>query len=60
MTGPYDSVLGVKKEIVIKKFVEKMPVRFDEADGKAFFNAAVFEIDLATKRTESVRAIQLF
>ena len=59
MTGPYDSVLGVKKEIVIKKFVEKMPVRFDEADGKAFFNAAVFEIDLATKRTESVRAIQL-
>jgi calcineurin-like phosphoesterase len=37
-----------------------MPVRFDEADGKAFFNAAVFEIDLATKRTESVRAIQLF
>ena len=42
------------------RLFEKMPVRFDEADGKAFFNAAVFEIDLATKRTESVRAIQLF
>ncbi len=60
MTGPYDSVLGVKKETVIKKFVEKMPVRFDEADGKAFFNAAVFDIDTDTKKVTAVRTLQLF
>ncbi len=60
MTGPYDSVLGVKKETVIKKFVEKMPVRFDEADGKAFFNAAVFDIDIKTKKATNVKSIQLF
>ncbi len=60
MTGPYDSVLGVKKETVIKKFVEKMPVRFDEADGKAFFNAAVFDIDTKTKKVTNVKSIQLF
>ena len=60
MTGPYDSVLGVKKEIVIKKFVEKMPVRFDEAEGKSFFNGAVFEIDVDTKKTVGVKAVQIF
>ena len=60
MTGPYDSVLGVKKEIVIKKFVEKMPVRFDEADGNAFFNAAIFDLDTSTKKVTQVRSIQLY
>lgn len=59
MTGPYDSVLGVKKENVIKKLVEKMPVRFEEAVGKAFFNGAVFEIDLDAKKTIGVRALQI-
>ena len=60
MTGPYDSVLGVKKEIVIKKFIEKMPMRFDEADGKAFFNAAVFDIDTKVKKVTDIRTLQLF
>lgn len=60
MTGPYDSVLGVKKEIVIKKLTEKMPVRFDEADGKAFFNAASFDIDISTKKVTAVRTLQRF
>lgn len=45
MTGAYDSVLGVKNECILNKFLFKMPVRFEEADGKIMFNAAVFDID---------------
>lgn len=45
MTGAYDSVIGVKSECILNKFLYKMPVRFEEADGKIMFNAAVFEID---------------
>lgn len=51
MTGVTDSVLGVKKETVIKKFLTKMPVRFDEAEGSTVLNGAVFEYDLSKRRT---------
>jgi len=33
MTGPYDSVIGVRKELVIDKFVGGMPARFEAATG---------------------------
>ena len=28
MSGPYDSVIGVQKELVVGKFLSNMPVRF--------------------------------
>ncbi|MBQ5901251.1 MAG: TIGR00282 family metallophosphoesterase, partial [Clostridia bacterium] len=34
MTGPVQSVLGVKPEIVISKFMDRMPVRFALSDGE--------------------------
>ena len=33
MTGPYDGVIGVKKELVMAKFLNNMPVRFEAATG---------------------------
>ena len=33
MTGPYDSVIGVEKEIVLQKFLTAMPVRMEPAKG---------------------------
>ncbi len=59
MTGPYDSVLGVKTDIVIKKFTEKMPVRFDEADGKVIFNGAIFDFDTKLKKVVATQTINL-
>ncbi|MDP4152144.1 MAG: TIGR00282 family metallophosphoesterase [Bacillota bacterium] len=48
MTGPTDSIIGVGKEEVIKKFLTKMPVRFKEGEGIAKINAALLDIDEAT------------
>jgi metallophosphoesterase (TIGR00282 family) len=45
MTGPYDSRLGVDKDIIIKKFVTMMPSKFEVADGKAIFCAILLEVD---------------
>src|ERR1700688_152891 len=33
MTGPYDSVIGVKKEQIMARFLNNMPVRFEAATG---------------------------
>ena len=45
MTGVYDSILGVKNECILEKFLYKMPVRFEEPQGNIMFNGAVFDVD---------------
>jgi metallophosphoesterase (TIGR00282 family) len=45
MTGPRDSVLGVDKDIIIKKMLTQTPVRFEPARGDLQFNGVVIEID---------------
>jgi len=45
MTGPYNSILGVDKDIIIKKFISMMPSKFEVAEGSAVFNAVLLELD---------------
>ncbi|MEG6568243.1 TIGR00282 family metallophosphoesterase [Thermoanaerobacterium thermosaccharolyticum] len=45
MTGPYDSVLGMDKDKIIKKFTSSIPVKFDIAKGPAQINGLVINID---------------
>jgi len=45
MTGPYESVIGVKKELVIDKFLSGMPARFEPASGDVRLCAVVVECD---------------
>lgn len=48
MTGVIDSVLGVKKEIILRRFVDKLPEKFELAEGACMINGALFEIDEKT------------
>lgn len=48
MTGPVNSVLGVKPEISIGKIKTGMPARFDTAEGECMINGCIFEIDKNT------------
>ena len=54
MTGTEDSVLGVKKELAIAKFKDKLPVRFYLANGKCHMDCIVFEIDEKSGKTVAV------
>ena len=45
MTGVIDSILGVKKEIILRRFTTQLPERFDLAKGDCKLNCAVFDID---------------
>lgn len=60
MTGPRDSVLGVKKELVINKFLTQMPVRFETANGAGQLNGVILEIDHLTGKANSINRIQEF
>src|SRR5208337_4421289 len=48
MTGPYDSVIGVKKELVIEKFLSGMSARFEAANGDVRLCALLVECDAQT------------
>jgi 2',3'-cyclic-nucleotide 2'-phosphodiesterase len=57
MTGPYDGVIGVKKELVVGKFLNNMPVRFEPATGDVRLCAVVIECDEATGRARSIERV---
>lgn len=54
MCGCFDSVIGVKKEISIQKFLTKRPVKFEPADGPGGYGAVIIDIDEATGRARSI------
>lgn len=60
MTGPKDSVLGVKKEIIINNFITQMPVRFEVATGPIQINAVVIDVDEKTGKANQIITIQRF
>ena len=59
MTGPIESVLGVKPELAIQKFKTKMPVRFDLATGECKMDCIIFEVDEKTGKTKSVERMEI-
>lgn len=59
MTGPYDSVIGVKKEIAMAAMIKMTPHRFDPATEDVRLCAVVVGVDALTGRAESIRRICL-
>lgn len=58
MTGPVNSVIGIKKELVIDKFLTQMPRRFEVASGQAVLGATVIEFDPATGKASSIQRVR--
>ena len=57
MVGPWDSVLGVKTDIIIQKFTTGMPVRFDLAAGPNVYSAVILDIDETSNKTVGIERI---
>ena len=57
MTGAYESILGVDCDRIIKKFLTKMPTRFEQAEGECQFNAVVVDIDNSTYKAKSIERV---
>jgi len=57
MTGPLDSVIGIKKEIILKKYLTQVPIRFEVATDDLVFAGAEIEIDEKTGKAKSIARI---
>lgn len=60
MTGPIDSIIGVKKEQVLHRFLLNTPVKFEVADGPAVVCAIFLEIDTKTGKALSIKRERIF
>ena len=59
MSGPYDSVIGVEKELVLHKFLTGMPGKFEAAKGNPRMCAALVTCDEVTGRASKIQRIML-
>lgn len=59
MTGPIDSVIGIKTDIILERFLYQLPVRFEVAGGIRCLSGVVVDIDGEGKaaRIEPVSAL---
>jgi metallophosphoesterase (TIGR00282 family) len=58
MCGPTDSVIGVKTELAIQRFLTHMPVKFEVASGPVVVQGVFVDIDPETGRAQSIRRLQ--
>ncbi len=58
MCGCYDSVIGVKKELSIQKFLTRMHVRYEPAEGPGGYEAVVVDIDEQSGKSRSITTLR--
>jgi metallophosphoesterase (TIGR00282 family) len=59
MSGPYHSVIGVEKELVLQRFLTGMPGKFEAAKGDPRMAATLIECDGKTGRAISTQRLLL-
>jgi len=58
MTGPFDSVIGQRKENIIERFLTTIPHKFEVATDEVALNGVIFTIDEKTGQTTKILRIQ--
>ncbi len=59
MTGCYQSVIGMDIQKTLRRFVHKLPEKFDAAQGKGTLCGVVIDIDEGTGKSRSIRRIAI-
>ncbi|MBN2397876.1 MAG: TIGR00282 family metallophosphoesterase [Deltaproteobacteria bacterium] len=59
MTGSFDSVLGIKKEVALERFLTLLPNRYDVAKGDARLQGVLIDIDNQTGRSLSIERLTI-
>jgi len=59
MSGPFDSIIGVETELVLRRFLTGMPGKFEAAKGNPKMCATLIQCDGATGRAHHIQRIML-
>jgi metallophosphoesterase (TIGR00282 family) len=58
MCGPIDSVIGMRREEVIGRFLDQRPVHFEVAKGPVILQGALIDVDERTGRARAISRVQ--
>jgi len=59
MTGPFDSVIGIKKDAIIERFLTGIPNKFDVAKGDIRLQAVLLDVNSITGKANSIERISV-
>ena len=59
MTGPINSVLGVRPEIIINRLKDGDSSKFELAEGECMLCGCIFDIDTNTGRTVGIERVTI-
>jgi calcineurin-like phosphoesterase len=59
MTGAHDSVIGLKKEMALKRFLTQIPKSFEVAKGNVQLNGVLLQIDDTSGKAQHIQRLQL-
>jgi metallophosphoesterase (TIGR00282 family) len=57
MTGPYDSVIGMRKDLAIKRFLHSTPYKYEIAEHDVRFCGVALEVDVETGKARKFESI---
>jgi metallophosphoesterase (TIGR00282 family) len=58
MCGPEDSILGMKVEPVLRRFLTQMPARFEVAAGPVLVQGVLIDVDEVSGRATNIRRVR--
>lgn len=58
MTGPFDGVIGRKKEQILARFLTQLPARFEMAEGDIQLHGAIVDVDEKSGKARSIERVQ--
>ena len=59
MTGPTEGVIGVDRDVILQRFLQQMPARFEPAKGPAALHGAVIAVDPDSGRALDIRRLRV-
>lgn len=57
MTGPFDSVIGIKKDIILERFLTGVPNKFDVANRNVWLQGAIVNVDEDSGKSVSIERL---
>ncbi|MGZ3445026.1 MAG: YmdB family metallophosphoesterase, partial [Myxococcaceae bacterium] len=58
MCGPLDSVIGIKKELSIERFLTQRPNQYEVAKNLVYLQGVVLDIDDATGKARGITRVR--
>lgn len=59
MTGPYHSVIGVEKQLILERFLTQLPVRMEAARHGGELHGVIVEVDESNGHAAAIRRVEI-